>query len=48
MRNTLGLSLVFCLALSLTVAACTTANADIDKSTIEAGRVHITGKLDTS
>ena len=48
MCNTLSLSLVFCLALGLTVAAYTAANADIDKSTVEAGRVHITGKLDTS
>ena len=31
-----------------TVAACTMANADIDKSTVEAGRVHIQGKIDTS
>ena len=31
-----------------TIAACTTANADFDKSTVEAGRVHIQGKLDAS
>ena len=48
MRNTLGLSLGFCLALSLTVAAFTTVNPGIDKSTVEAGRVHIKGKIDTS
>ena len=36
------------LALGLTVAVHTTANADIDKSTVEAGRVHIKGKIDTS
>lgn len=31
-----------------TVAAYTTANADIDKSTVEAGRVLFEGKIDTS
>ena len=36
------------LALGLTVTVHTTANADIDKSTVEAGRVHIQGKIDSS
>ena len=48
MRQILRLSLMFCLALGQTVAACTTANADIGKSTVEAGRVLIQGKIDTS
>jgi hypothetical protein len=48
MRKMMGLTLVFCLAFGLTVAACTTANADIDKSTVEAGRVHIKGKIGTA
>lgn len=48
MRKIMSLTLVFCLAFGLTVAACTTANADIDNSTVEAGRVHITGKIDSS
>lgn len=40
--------LVLGLALGLAVAVHTTANAGIDKSTVEAGRVHINGKLDAS
>jgi hypothetical protein len=31
-----------------TVAVCSTANADIDKSTVETGRVVIKGRIDTS
>lgn len=48
MRKIMSLTLVFCLAFGLTVAACTTANADIVKTTVEAGRVHIRGKIDTA
>ena len=48
MRNTFGLSLVFCLAFGLTDVACKTAVASIDKSTVEAGRVHIKGTIDTA
>ncbi len=40
--------MVICLAFGLTDVACTTANTGIDKSTVEAGRVHIKGKIDTS
>ncbi len=35
-------------AVLCTSAACTTANADIDKSTVEAGRAHIKGMVDAS
>ncbi len=35
-------------AVLCSVAACTTANTDIDSSTVEAGRVHIQGKIGTS
>jgi len=48
MRKIMNLSLEFCVALSLTAIACTTANADIDKSTVEAGRVVVTGQIDAS
>jgi len=48
MRKIINLSLEFCVVLSLTAIACTTANADIDKSTLEAGRVVVTGQIDAS
>jgi len=48
MRKIMSLTLVSCFVFGLAVAACTTANADIDKSTVEAGRVHIKGKIDAS
>jgi hypothetical protein len=41
-------SLVALVTILCTVAADTTANADIDKSTVEAGRVLIKGKIDMS
>src|SRR3954452_24319482 len=41
-------SLVALATVLCTVAAYTTANADIDKSTVEEGRVLIKGKIDTS
>ena len=41
-------SLVTLVTVLCTIAACTSANADIDKSTVETGRVHIQGKLDSS
>ena len=48
MRQLSCLSFFFGLALCLTVTAYTTAKADIDKTTVEAGRVSITGKIDAS
>lgn len=48
MGNTFGLSIVICLAFGLTDMVCKTAVADIDKSTVEAGRVLVKGKIDTS
>ena len=48
MRKIMNLSLEFCVVLSLTAIACTTANADIDKSSVEAGRVVVTGQIDAS
>ena len=41
-------SFVALVAVLCTSAACTSANADIDKSTAEAGRVHIQGKGHTA
>ena len=48
MRKIMNLSLEFCVALSLTAIACTAANADIDKSTVEAGRMLVQGQMDNS
>jgi hypothetical protein len=42
-NSSLALATVLC-----TVAACTTASADIDKVAVQAGRVVITGKIDAS
>ncbi|MFM9966307.1 MAG: hypothetical protein ACKV2Q_34455 [Planctomycetaceae bacterium] len=44
----MDLVLALGLALGLTVAVHTTASADIGISTVEAGRVHIQGKIDSS
>ena len=48
MRTMMGLTLEFCLAIGLAAIACTTASAEIDESTVDAGRAIIKGKIDPS